>query len=164
MPRNWRKGKFLGSMSRCVCGNEFYSAPHLKKIGKGKFCSLICKRANMTRRSGLKYNLKVVNSSWFKLGDEPMHKFPKGVRPHNFKTEGFGYDTLHDWVRRHKGKAEKCEWCGSTTNVQWANKSWEYKRDLDDWLELCYRCHRKYDREGAWGAATEKFPELRRTK
>jgi hypothetical protein len=162
MLKGQKKGQKLWPPRTCLCGNEFYASPKTVALGKGKFCSLVCKRSNMTRRSRLKYNLKVVNRSWFKLGAEPLHKFPKGVRPHNFKAEGFGYHSLHDWVARHKGKATKCEKCKNTINVQWANKSWEYKRELDDWLELCYRCHRKYDRAGGWGLASKKFPELRR--
>lgn len=153
-----------GPMRKCVCGIEFYAPPSRVANGRGKFCSLSCKRANMTRRSGLKYQLKVVNRAWIKPGQRfaPQHEFVKGGSSHNFKAEGVGYCALHDWVSRHKGKAAKCEKCKSTVNVQWANKSWEYKRELDDWLELCYRCHRKYDREGGWGLASEKFPELRR--
>lgn len=161
---NQPKKGLAGTIEKCVCGNTFYVEPGLKKSGKGRFCSIVCKRANMTRRSGLKYNLKVVNRSWFKPGDEPLHKFPKGTRPHNFKDEGFGYATLHDWVKQHKGKALKCEQCGSARHVTWANKSWEYKRDLDDWMELCSKCHHAYDRNGGWGLATAKFPELRRRK
>lgn len=26
-----------------------------------------------------------------------------------------------------------------------ANKSWQYKRDLNDWISLCIDCHRDYD-------------------
>lgn len=159
---NQPKKGLAGTTETCVCGVEFYVQPGLKRSGKGKFCSVACRRANMTRRSGLKYDLKVVNKTWYQPGNDPIHKFPKGVRPHNFKSEGVGYHSLHDWVARHKGKAAKCEKCKSTVNVQWANKSWKYKRELDDWLELCYRCHRKYDRNGGWGLASEKFPELRR--
>jgi len=55
------------------------------------------------------------------------------------------YKALHTWVNRHKGKAEKCIFCGSTKRVEWANKSKEYKRDLSDFIELCRSCHGKYD-------------------
>lgn len=79
----------------------------------------------------------------------------------NWKGDDVGYAPLHQWVHRHKGKALVCQFCGSTENVQWANKSLEYKRDLNDWLELCCKCHRKYDRENGWGKATLKYPELK---
>lgn len=161
---NQPKKGLAGPMSTCVCGTVFYAAPSRVAGGKGKFCSLVCKRANMTRRSGLTYRLKIVNSTWFKPGGKPLHTFPRGERPHNFKCEGVGYDALHDWVRRHKGKPKKCERCPSTKHLQWANVSWEYKRDLADWMSLCSKCHHAYDRNGGWGLATLKFPELQRRK
>lgn len=163
---NYPKQERTGSMAVCVCGTEFYVEPNLKKIGKGKFCSLHCKRANMMRRSGLHYNLKIVNRAWIKPGQRfaPQYEFKKGVTSHNFKAEGVGYDALHDWVRRHKGKPQKCEHCSSVRNLNWANISWEYKRELDDWMQLCSKCHHAYDRNGGWGIATAKFPELQRRK
>ena len=47
------------------------------------------------------------------------------------------------------GKPKKCTKCGikKTTpkSIQWANKSKEYKRDLNDWISLCSKCHFRYD-------------------
>lgn len=62
-----------------------------------------------------------------------------------WKGDEVGYDALHDWVKRHKGEPKECEHCQSTSNLQWANKSRKYNRDLDDWLSLCVSCHSKYD-------------------
>ena len=60
------------------------------------------------------------------------------------------YNTLHRWVERKLGKPMHCTHCGSTdkNRYAWANKSREYKRDLDDWIRLCYPCHRRYDNVG----------------
>lgn len=52
---------------------------------------------------------------------------------------------LHRWVTRQKGKPEKCEECGEEKQLDLANISQEYKRDLDDWEWLCRRCHMKKD-------------------
>jgi len=30
--------------------------------------------------------------------------------------------------------------------IHWANKSGEYLRDKDDWIRLCCKCHKKYDK------------------
>ena len=68
----------------------------------------------------------------------------------NWKGEEVGYQCLHKWVRRQKGNAKKCEHCGSTTEekrYEWANKDHKYRRNLDDFMELCVDCHGKYDRK-----------------
>lgn len=64
-----------------------------------------------------------------------------------WKGEKVGYRALHMWVAKHRGKASSC-----TVNVKhqssrfhWANISQEYKRDLNDWISLCPKCHRQYD-------------------
>lgn len=73
----------------------------------------------------------------------------KGEKIANWKGDSVGYQALHAWVWRWKGKADHCEQCGSTENSRyfWANKSREYKRDLDDWIQLCGKCHFKYDEQ-----------------
>lgn len=76
---------------------------------------------------------------------------------HNWKGDGVGYFALHQWVYRRLGKAMECEVCTSTVRVQWANKSGLYKRDLGDWLELCQKCHSRYDKQLGWGKIKERF-------
>lgn len=64
----------------------------------------------------------------------------------NWKGDKVGYWGLHKWVYYHKGKAKKCENCGTSEGkIEWANKSRMYLRDLDDWISLCRSCHIKYD-------------------
>lgn len=102
----------------------------------------------------------------------PATEFKKGIIPwaklhpelvkreeesHAWKGDKYGYQGIHAWIRRQKGKATTCTTCLDTKNVQWANKSGEYKRDLNDWIELCGKCHSKYDRENIWGAAKRRF-------
>lgn len=61
-----------------------------------------------------------------------------------------GYYGLHRWVRFHLGKPQKCEHCGikdlKPRQYHWANKSHKYLRDLNDWIRLCAKCHKAYDR------------------
>jgi len=126
---------------------------------------------------------KASSKGWFKKGLKPWNIGTKGLMPmpwnkgtkgvmkpnkgsfnsemvgeksYSWKGDKVGYGALHSWVYKQLGKAKKCSECGSVKNVQWANKTWEYKRDVKDWLELCYRCHRKYDKKN-WGVATKKF-------
>lgn len=145
----------------CPCGAQFETSENLIDEGKGKFCSKSCMYVYRKRRFGFKIINKGNNPSWFKPGHNRVPTFPQGYRPPNFKEDGFHYSSLHHWVKRHKGKPVKCEHCGSVTNLHWANKSHEYKRDLEDWLQLCCRCHSKYDRANGYGAAAKKFPERR---
>lgn len=136
-----------------------------------------------TRPTGLTYNLIKENPTSFKKGHMPWLKGTKGLvtawnkgtkglmKPNsgsftsdstsgenntNWKGDDVGYFALHSWVQRTLGRAKICENCGKTERVQWANKSREYKREVADWLQLCYWCHRKYD-TGKWGAINRIF-------
>lgn len=72
----------------------------------------------------------------------------KGVsegQGNRWKGDNVGYGGLHHWVKKHLGKSNKCSYCFSNENVEWANKSHKYKRDLTDWMQLCRSCHHVYD-------------------
>lgn len=78
-------------------------------------------------------------------------KYAVGENNPHWKEEP-SYGSLHDWVRRHKKKTGFCTFCGKKGIIKgheygthFANISHEYKRDLDDYVELCMSCHRKYD-------------------
>jgi len=60
------------------------------------------------------------------------------------------YNTLHRWIGRKYGPASKCEKCHTdrTQRFQWANISGDYKRDRNDFMQLCAKCHYKYDIDG----------------
>lgn len=60
------------------------------------------------------------------------------------------YASVHRWVRHHLGTPQHCEKCGTTEKrmYAWANISGEYKRDLKDWMRLCYPCHARLDKAG----------------
>lgn len=141
---------YIYTMERtCKCGNIFDARPALVKKGYGKFCSMACsfKWRNKGPAKRKPYNITRVNPTSFKKGQEPWNKGLTGFpSPSNFKGEEVGYDALHDWVNRHKGKAKECEHCGkSSGRIEWANKSRNYLRDLNDWISLCKKCHYKYD-------------------
>lgn len=68
-------------------------------------------------------------------------------------NQSTNYKALHAFVYRNLGRPEKCSFCGvagkknnSKWSIHWANKSGEYKRDLNDWIALCVACHKKYDK------------------
>jgi len=155
----------------CICGQQFYTYEKLVNDGRGKFCSKTCMYKYRKNAVRTRYRKHKDNSGWFKKGVNSFPEFKlksgdrtgeltwfkKGSTPSNYKGDLVGYGALHCWVKYHKGTAKKCEKCGSHTSVKWANKSHEYKRDLDDWMELCQKCHMRYDRENGWGAGRSKY-------
>jgi hypothetical protein len=161
-------GKKKGKIINCLnCGIEFYVPLYRIEAG-AKYCSRVCSISTCFKKGVLPWNTGIktgkIPKTAFKKGEHFSQntEFKKGHTPCNWKGENVGYFSLHNWVGRHKGKAKICSCCGSVKNVQWANKSLEYKRDLEDWIELCYKCHRKYDRENGWGKATKKYKYLSR--
>lgn len=100
------------------------------------------------KRPDIKGNLNIV-----KYGKDNIFSKIKftGSNHANWKGDKVGYDALHNWVARELGKPDTCEHCGRSglrgRFIQWANKSGEYLRDLNDWIRLCAKCHYAYDRK-----------------
>ena len=69
----------------------------------------------------------------------------------NWTGNNVTYKGLHLWVKYYRGTPTTCENCKKTGlsghQIHWANKSHQYKRDLTDWLRLCVKCHKKYDKK-----------------
>lgn len=82
---------------------------------------------------------------------------PEEEKSPHWKGNEVGYGALHKWVIKHLGQPDTCEHCGREglrgLQIHWANKSKKYKRDLDDWIRLCMRCHGKYDGNEVWKVA-----------
>lgn len=64
------------------------------------------------------------------------------------------YATIHKWVYKQGGRATRCELCATThaPTYHWSNKSGKYLQDMEDWWQLCAKCHNAYDGIGnkAW--------------
>jgi hypothetical protein len=90
----------------------------------------------------------IVPKTAFKRGIRfnPEGEFKKNEGKH-FKGTIREYKAIHAWMYYHLGTAKQCVFCGSNDNVEWANKSRQYYRDLSDWVELCKKCHFAYDRQ-----------------
>jgi len=66
-----------------------------------------------------------------------------------------GYGAKHAWISKYQGKPEHCSMCGikgedvgktrKIWNIQWANISGDYHREVSDYRPLCVQCHTKYD-------------------
>jgi hypothetical protein len=79
-----------------------------------------------------------------------------GEKNKSWKGENAGYFSIHDWIKKYFGKANKCEnrendvlnfTCSNKSNIfQWAKKrNHRYSRLIEDYYQLCVSCHSKYD-------------------
>lgn len=103
------------------CGKIFNKTSNISQKywdEKRRFCSKHCANSRPSTKKGKIY----------------PHLWKNNVKPQQ----------LHNQVRKKYGNPQKCSKCGSTENVQWANKSNEYL-GVDDFIELCASCHKKYD-------------------
>ena len=55
------------------------------------------------------------------------------------------YQGVHKWVRSRLKKPELCQRCAINPPKQMHNISGKYRRDLDDWLYVCVKCHAEID-------------------
>lgn len=90
----------------------------------------------------------------FMAGNKPWNSGKKhlkitGVRNANWKGDEVSYRNLHRWVVRQLGQPGDCANCDKTKltrhQIHWANISHEYRREVDDWVRLCTKCHKAYD-------------------
>lgn len=62
------------------------------------------------------------------------------------------YCAVHNWIKRHFGKAIKCESVeckNKSTSFEWAlRKNFLYEKSINNFIQLCVPCHRKYDYSG----------------
>lgn len=66
-----------------------------------------------------------------------------------WKGDKASYAAKHMWIRNKYGKAIICQNPNCTyknpKRYEWANISKEYKRNKNDYIQLCPSCHRKWD-------------------
>lgn len=89
-----------------------------------------------------------------KKGITPWNKGKKmpqfsGDKHPQWLDDKVGYSGIHVWVKKWKGKPNLCENCGTTTakKFEWANIDHKYRRVLEDYIRMCTKCHRNYDRD-----------------
>ena len=73
-----------------------------------------------------------------------------GKNAHKWAGNNVGYHGIHLWVNKWKGKPTTCEGCGKPgltgQRIHWANVDHKYRRILDDYIRLCVKCHKEYDK------------------
>ena len=67
-----------------------------------------------------------------------------------FKDGKAGYRAIHRWIELRLGKPQLCSLCGDDGEhrYHWANKNHEYNLNLKDWIRLCPKCHKSWDKRG----------------
>lgn len=129
-----------------LCRKDFAVSP--SRILTANYCSNACRLSVPIRPKDYKYTeehkLKISSTHTGK-------KIPANSGKNNYLWKGSDvtYSGLHHWIAKELGKPDKCEHCGILEKghkIHWANKSQEYKRELDDWLRLCAKCHKTFDK------------------
>jgi hypothetical protein len=130
-----------------ACAKQFRR--QLSDIGDKNYCSQTCYGVATRGRKSWNKGMKGVYGGW-KIKDAP-----RGEDSPAWKGDQVGDRALHLWVESRRGIPDHCEDCGMTKPpdgkgikrryFQWANISHEYKRVLDDWRMLCYKCHNAFD-------------------
>lgn len=147
----------MKNIKNCIfCSKEFVKPINESMkdwLYRHKFCSVECVNKNKKGKrcspdTEFKKGQKAINPILKGQHLSPKTEFKKGQIPHNWKGDKVGYFSLHNWVKRHKGKPKTCKFCGITSKdkrLTWSNIDHKYKRDLNEFIALCYSCHKKYD-------------------
>lgn len=73
-----------------------------------------------------------------------------GNKNPNWKGTNAAYRSIHEWVQNHLGSPNTCKKCKKTNlkaqQIHWANISGRYIRKLKDWIRLCVKCHKAFDK------------------
>lgn len=125
VPRTWIEKECL------YCSKPFSTIPADIKRGHGKFCSVKCRQLNLKGKSIFINGKAEKNSNW--------------------KDDKVSYKGLHKWIGEQLGKPTVCEICRKTGLtgrwIHWANISGLYLRNPTDWIRLCAKCHKKFDKK-----------------
>jgi hypothetical protein len=77
----------------------------------------------------------------FEETKQKISESKKAERNPMWKGSNVGYAALHEWIKNRLDKPPLCSICGEKPPIDLANKSGEYKRDINDFEWLCRRCH-----------------------
>ena len=62
-----------------------------------------------------------------------------------WKGDKVGYAGVHKWIKQIFPKPDKCQECGNKAELDLANITGVYNRELQNWNYLCRSCHIKQD-------------------
>ncbi len=91
----------------------------------------------------------IVSPETRKLTSESMKGKNLGSTNGQWRGNNATHASVHEWVRRCKGKPKICIDCSITykeRKLHWSNIDHNCHRNLDDYVARCIPCHRKYDK------------------
>lgn len=156
---SWNKGKEWSEKSKQKMRETHLGMKYSKTTKEKHRKQLKAQWKNGIRKGGWKLSkitkekirLAGIGKKLTKKTKEKISKAQSGKNGFHWKGDDVGYSGLHKWVRKVLGRPTICEHCkrsGLTgKQIHWANKSREYKRKKDDWIRLCVKCHKKYDKK-----------------
>lgn len=130
-----------------LCKSDYFVPP--ARENKTSFCSNKCRLSVPIRPKDYRHSLETKK----KISEAHIGvRMPcnSGDKNYLWKGNDVTYSGLHHWIASRLGKPDKCETCLSSGlrghKIHWANKSQRYKRNVDDWIRLCAKCHNSYDK------------------
>ena len=123
------------------------SFSHTKKVGDYTYqmwnCLCECGNERVVEGKSLRQGTSV------SCGCFNKERIPKGKNHYRWQDKNLSYLTIHKWLIRDFGKANKCEGkeCRKISKCfDWSlleGKNYERKRE--NFIMLCRSCHKKYD-------------------
>jgi len=134
------------------CGETFFDKYRVRK-----FCSLKCRVPwNKDRKTKPNTVEQKRKAREFNLKNRIKPPVMKDEDHPEWKGEDVSYSGLHYWINRKLGKPKSCKFCNGITKLQWANIDGKYRRNLNDFIPLCFWCHREFDKD-KWGSIKKKY-------
>lgn len=131
-----------------TCGKEVMRSPSRLTLYKRTFCSHKCS-GRMAKSWGAGKDFVKGHIPWDK--DKKILQISNEKHP-LWKGDDVSYGGLHYWITRKLGKPAECMYCGEDQRrLHWASISHKAKRDVDDYISLCVKCHSAYDRNAKKG-------------
>lgn len=137
-----------GKFKHWACSDDPYDATKRMRLKSRKKCLTCDRLVNfVSKKCHACYWKSIIGIKRKAHSKSTLLKLSKtklGKLNPQWRGNQVGYSGLHLWIQKRMLK-KICEHCGSKNNLQCANKSGHYKRNLKDWLCLCVSCHRRYD-------------------
>lgn len=77
------------------------------------------------------------------------------------KEKLINYSYIHEWNLKNHPKSGKCIDCGLENRTEWALiHGKEHARGIDNYRELCIKCHRQYDKHPAWNKGLKTIKHI----
>lgn len=141
---------------RKYCSTKCWSStikgkPSKKRLPREEISCLLCKKVFTALPCQKR---KYCSQTCMGYGNLKSYSKTLDEKNHNWKGDDIKYSRKHKWLVARFGHPKECCHChrvglksGRCWNIQWANISGEYKRDVADYVGLCPKCHAAYDKQ-----------------